>query len=138
VSESADLETDDTQEWLELAVEVDAEAVEAVSEVFARHGYNEGVAVDQPFTQEADGDKLAVDITRPFTVRTFVAASDLPPEALEEIRQALWFLGRLRQVGELRVTAGRLGTSTHRRATTSSWSSIRAWPSGRGFTRRRG
>jgi ribosomal protein L11 methyltransferase len=107
VSDSTDTEPNDAQEWLELAVEVDVEAVEAVSEVFARHGYNEGVAVDQPFTQEADGDKLAVDITRPFTVRTFVAASDLPPEALEEIRQALWFLGRLRQVGELRVTARR-------------------------------
>jgi ribosomal protein L11 methyltransferase len=94
-------------EWLELAVECDAEAVEAVSEVFARHGYNEGVAVDQPFTQEADGDKLAVDITRPFTVRTFVAASDIRQETLEEIRQALWHLGRLRQVGELRVTSRR-------------------------------
>ena len=96
-----------TEEWLELAVECDVEAVEAVSEVFARVGFNEGVAVDQPFTQEADGDKLAVDITRPFTVRTFIAARDLRPEALEEIRQALWFFGRLRQVGELRVTARR-------------------------------
>ena len=76
MSDTADTQPTDAQEWLELSVEVDAEAVEAVSEVFARHGYNEGVAVDQPFTQEADGDKLAVDITRPFTVRTFVAAGD--------------------------------------------------------------
>lgn len=93
--------------WLELAVECDAEAVEAVSEVFARYGFNEGVAVDQPFTQEADGDRLAVDVTRPFTVRTFVAEPDVRPEALEEIRQALWHLGRLRHVGELRLTARR-------------------------------
>jgi ribosomal protein L11 methyltransferase len=107
VDEATDEQPTDAQEWLELAVEVDAEAVEAVSEVFARHGYNEGVAVDQPFTQEADGDRLAVDVTRPFTVRTFVAASDVRPEALEEIRHALWYLGRLRQVGELRVTARR-------------------------------
>jgi ribosomal protein L11 methyltransferase len=94
-------------EWIELAVEVDAEAVEAVSEVFARHGFNEGVAVDQPFTQEPDGDRLAVDVTRPFTVRTFVAAADVRPESLEEIRQALWHLGRLRRVSELRVTTRR-------------------------------
>lgn len=96
-----------TEAWLELAVECDAEAVEAVSEVFARYGFNEGVAVDQPFTQEADGDRLAVDVTRPFTVRTFVAEPDVQPEALEEIRQALWHLGRLRHVGELRLTARR-------------------------------
>jgi ribosomal protein L11 methyltransferase len=107
VSDATETQSADAQEWLELAVEVDAEAVEAVSEVFARHGYNEGVAVDQPFTQEADGDRLAVDITRPFTVRTFVSAGDVRPEALEEIRQALWYLGRLRHVGELRVTARR-------------------------------
>jgi ribosomal protein L11 methyltransferase len=92
---------------LELVVECDAEAVEAVSEVFARYGFNEGVAVDQPFTQEPDGDKLAVDVTRPFTVRTFVAEADVRPEALEEIRQALWHLGRLRHVGELRLTPRR-------------------------------
>ncbi len=90
--------------WIELAVEVDAEAVEPVSELFSRFGFNDGVAIDQPFTQEADGDNLAVDLSRPFTVRTFVAAGDIPAGALDEIRTALWHLGRMRQVGELTVT----------------------------------
>lgn len=58
--------------WLELAVEADNEAVEAVTEVFSRFGYGEGVAIDQPFDQEKDGDNLQIAIDRPFTVRTYV------------------------------------------------------------------
>ena len=41
--------------------------------------------------------------SRPVTVRTFVAAADAAPETLDEIRRALWHLGRLRHVGELVV-----------------------------------
>jgi hypothetical protein len=52
-------------DWLELAVECDTEAVEPVSELFARFGFNEGVVVEEPFTQEPDGDNLAVDRSRP-------------------------------------------------------------------------
>ena len=87
--------------WLELAVECDTEAVEPVSELFARYGFNQGVVIEEPFTQEPDGDNLAVDPTRPITVRTFLAAADADPTALDEIRRALWHLGRLRHVGEL-------------------------------------
>lgn len=90
--------------WIELAVEAEAEAVEPISELFSRYGFNEGVAVDQPFTQESDGDNLSVDLTRPFTVRTFVAAADLKSNLLDELRTALWYLGRMRQIGDLRVT----------------------------------
>ncbi len=93
--------------WLELAVEVDAEAVEPVTELFARHGYNEGVVIEEPFTQDGDGDNLAVDSSRPVAVRTFVAAADVGDETLEAIRSALWHLGRLRRVGELTVTPRR-------------------------------
>lgn len=90
-------------EWLELAVEVDREAVEPVSELFARYGYNEGVVIEEPFTQDPDGDHLAVDLTRPVTVRTFVPAQDTAPEVIEAIRHALWHLGQLRTVGELQI-----------------------------------
>ncbi len=93
--------------WLELAVECDAEAVEPITELFARHGYNRGVVIEEPFTQEPDGDNLAVDPSGPITVRTFVAAADTSPETLEEIRRALWHLGRLRHVGDLTVTERR-------------------------------
>ena len=89
--------------WYELAVDVDSEAVEPVSELFARHGFNQGVAIDEPYVQEGDGDNLAIDLSRPFTVRTYIADSDFRLDVVEEIRQALWHYGQLRGVGELRV-----------------------------------
>jgi ribosomal protein L11 methyltransferase len=90
--------------WLELAVECDTEAVESVAELFARYGYNEGVVIEEPFTQDGDGDNLAVDPTRPVTVRTFIAAPDAKEETIESIRQALWHLSRMRHVGELIIS----------------------------------
>ncbi len=88
--------------WHELSVEVDAEAVEAVSELFSRHGFNEGVAIDEPYIQDGDGDNLEIDSDRPYVVRTYVADSDFRPEVIEEIRHALWHLGHLRGIGELK------------------------------------
>jgi len=92
------------QAWLELAVECDTEAVEPVAELFAQHGYNEGVVIEEPYTQEGDGDNLALDHTRPVTVRTFLNAMDARPEQIEAIRQALWHLGMMRSVGDLVIT----------------------------------
>lgn len=92
------------REWFELSVEVDAEAVEPVTELFARYGFNEGVAIDEPYVQDGDGDHLEVDLTRQFTVRTYVADCDFEPGLVEEIRQALWHYGRLRSVGDLKVS----------------------------------
>jgi ribosomal protein L11 methyltransferase len=90
--------------WLELAVTCDSEAVEPVSELLAAHGFNQGVAIEEAFTQDPDGDNFAVDPTRPVVVRTFLNAADVAPETIEEIRQALWHLGRLRSISDLRVT----------------------------------
>ena len=92
-----------TGDWLELVVEVDHEAVEPVSEIFARYGYQEGVVIEEPFTQEGDGDNLTIDVSRPFTVRTFVPAANVNDQALDGIRQALWFVGRMRSVSDLRI-----------------------------------
>jgi ribosomal protein L11 methyltransferase len=90
--------------WLELAVTCDGEAVEPVSELFASHGFNQGVAIEEAFTQDPDGDNFAVDPTRPVVVRTFLNATDVAPETIDDIRQALWHLGRLRSISDLRVT----------------------------------
>jgi ribosomal protein L11 methyltransferase len=90
--------------WLELAVSCDGEAVEPVSELFASHGFNQGVAIEEAFTQDPDGDNFAVDLTRPVVVRTFLSAADVAPETIEEIRQALWHLGRLRSISDLQLT----------------------------------
>jgi len=105
VSESVNAATHHPErEWFELSVEVDAEAVEPVTELFARYGFNEGVAIDEPYVQDGDGDNLEVDLTKQFTVRTYVADSDFKPEVIEEVREALWHYGRLRSVGDLKVS----------------------------------
>ena len=49
--------------WLELAVTCDTESVEPVSELFASHGFNQGVAIEEAFTQDPDGDNFAIDPT---------------------------------------------------------------------------
>ena len=90
--------------WLELAVTCDGEVVEPVSELFASHGFNQGVVVEEAFTQDPDGDNFAVDPTRPVVVRTFLNAADVAPETIDDIRQALWHLGRLRSISDLHVT----------------------------------
>src|SRR5688572_32796815 len=90
--------------WLELAVSCDGEAVEPVSELFASHGFNQGVAIEEAFTQDPDGDNFAVDPSQPVVVRTFLNAADVAPETIEEIRRALWHLGRLRSISDLQVT----------------------------------
>jgi ribosomal protein L11 methyltransferase len=90
--------------WLELAVTCDGEAVEPVSELFASHGFNQGVVIEEAFTQDPDGDNFAVDPTRPVVVRTFLNAADVLPGTINDIRQALWYLGRLRSISDLQVT----------------------------------
>ncbi len=90
--------------WLELAVTCDSEAVEPVSELFSSYGFNQGVAIEEAFTQDPDGDNFAVDPSRPVVVRTFLNASDTAPKTIDDIRHALWHLGRLRSISELTVT----------------------------------
>lgn len=90
--------------WLELAVTCDAEAVESVAALFATHGFNQGVAIEEPFTQDPDGDNFAVDPSGSVVVRTFLNATDTAPETIGAIRQAIWHLGRLRAIGDLVVS----------------------------------
>jgi len=91
-------------QWLELLVQCDAEAVEPVAELFATHGFNQGVAIEEPFTQDGDGDNFRVVDTGLVSVRTYLPAVDTPPDVLDSIRRALWHLGRIRTVGDLQIT----------------------------------
>ncbi len=91
--------------WIELTVQADNEAVEAVSEIFARYGYNGGVAIDEPFVQESDGDNLQIATDQPFTIRTYIAADDAAQEKVDALEQALWHLGQMRYVGPLLKSA---------------------------------
>ena len=90
--------------WIELAVQADNEAVESVSEIFSRYGYGGGVAIDEPFNQEADGDNLQIATDRPFTIHTYIPDDEEAPEKLEALERALWHLGQMRYVGPLSTT----------------------------------
>lgn len=93
-----------TTGWLELAVLADREAVEAVSELFSRYGYQGGVAIEEPFEQDDDGDRLMESHDRPVVVRTYLAAGADALEKVHEVERALWHLAQMRYVGELTVT----------------------------------
>jgi ribosomal protein L11 methyltransferase len=89
--------------WLELSVACDGEAVESVSELLARYGYNGGVAIEPPIIPGDDGPEYQYDPTRPVTVRTYLALDETAEETRARIEQGLWLLGMIRPVGPLQV-----------------------------------
>ncbi len=96
--------------WLELSVEVDPEAVESVSELFARYGYNGGVVVEQavvhPQDDRAGWESITqpeIDATRPVNVRTYLPLDQETGQKKRELEEALWHLGRMRHVGPLQT-----------------------------------
>lgn len=90
--------------WIEIAVEVDQEAAEPVSDLLSQYGYNGGVVVDQPIIPGQDGPEYTYDESRPVTLRTFIPGDDWNEETRSRIEQALWHLGQIRPVGPMRVT----------------------------------
>lgn len=91
--------------WLELSVEVDSEAVEAVSEVLARYGYNGGVVVEPAWTPGDEGPEFRYDAARPSVLRTYVPLDERAEDTRQRVEQALWHLGQMRSVGPLRTRA---------------------------------
>ena len=93
--------------WLELAVEVDVEAVEAVSEILGRVATG-GTTVEPAFDLVDEGLGARVDPTRPATVRGYVPARDAATAeaAVAEVTGALDHLTAfgLRPIGPLRTT----------------------------------
>jgi ribosomal protein L11 methyltransferase len=91
--------------WLELSVEADVEAVEAVSEVLGRLGH--GAAVRPTRLLRDAGDELSVreDPTAPYELTAHLPDDPAAPAAIEATERALWHLQAfgLRPVGELRV-----------------------------------
>ena len=91
--------------WLELTVECDVEAVEAVSEIFGRLGHGAAVRPTRLITDP--GDELATreDPTAPYEVTAHLPEDPAAPAAVEATERALWHLQAfgLRPVGELRV-----------------------------------
>jgi ribosomal protein L11 methyltransferase len=91
--------------WLELTVEVDSEAVEAVSEILGRLGH--GAAVRPTRLLRDSSDELAVreDPSAPYELTAHLPDDPSAPSAIEQTERALWHLQAfgLRPVGGLRV-----------------------------------
>ncbi len=92
--------------WLELSIECDQEAVEAVSEILSRAASG-GVSVEQPFTTEQEGLAASPVLDAPATIRAYLPAIDMTAaeQAITEARERLGHLTAfdLRPIGELQV-----------------------------------
>ncbi len=90
--------------WLELAIEADVEAVEAVSEILGRFAPG-GTSVEPAFVLVDEGLGARIDPTRPSIVRAYVPARDpvAAERAATDAREALGHLQAfgLRPIGEL-------------------------------------
>ncbi|MGH2499250.1 MAG: 50S ribosomal protein L11 methyltransferase, partial [Candidatus Limnocylindria bacterium] len=93
--------------WIEIAVPAHAEAVEAVSEILDRVGYN-GIAVDQPIEPAGGTDHL---------VKAYIAADHAARARVRRVREAL---GRLRAFG-----LGPVGDPRLRRVEDEDW--LESW-----------
>jgi len=90
--------------WLELSVSADVAAVEAVSALFHQHGEG-GVAVEQPFFTDREGERYGIDTTRPARVLTYLPDTPDGSERQRRVEEGLWHLSAfgLAPIGELHV-----------------------------------
>jgi ribosomal protein L11 methyltransferase len=92
--------------WLEVAVEADVEAVEAVSEILGRVALG-GASVEPAFELVDEGLGARIDPTRPSIVRAYIPARDLAAAeaAAAQAAEALGHLQAfgLRPIGDLRT-----------------------------------
>jgi ribosomal protein L11 methyltransferase len=106
--EVADEGTSAAGTWLELSIEADPEAVEAVSEILSRAAIG-GVSVEQPFSTEQEGLAATVIAGAPVTIRAYLPAIDMiaADAAIAVARERLGHLTafELRPIGELRIGA---------------------------------
>jgi ribosomal protein L11 methyltransferase len=78
--------------WLEVSVQTDGEAAEAVSEILRPFAYNEGVVLEQRGDQSSpDPDALEPAVT----VKIYIPGDEDSPAARRRIEEALYHLGRL-------------------------------------------
>jgi len=93
--------------WLELSVEADVEAVEAVSEILGRVAAGTAVQPTRLIRDPADELVASEDPTAPFVVTAHVANGPDADAAVDATERALWHLQAfgLRPVGPLQVRA---------------------------------
>ncbi|WP_322513234.1 50S ribosomal protein L11 methyltransferase [Chloroflexus sp.] len=95
------METPNT--WLEIAVEVEPEVVETVSEILARYGYNGGVVVEQGWIAGDEGPEFQYDPNRPVWLRTYLPLDAQVEETRQRIEHALWHVGQIRPLGPIQT-----------------------------------
>ena len=93
--------------WLELSVEADVEAVEAVSEILGRVAAGTAVQPTRLIRDPADELVACEDPTAPFVVTAHVANGPDADAAVDATERALWHLQAfgLRPIGQLQVRA---------------------------------
>jgi ribosomal protein L11 methyltransferase len=79
--------------WIELSMEVDGEAAEAVAETLRRYGH-QGIVIEQRYAED-EGLPGDPPPTGPLTVRAYLPDDAEAPGKRNEIEKALYFLGRL-------------------------------------------
>ena len=91
--------------WLELTVEADSEAIEAVSEILGRLGHGAAVRPTRLLRDPADELAVREDPTAPYELTAHLPDDAAAPAAIEQTERALWHLQAfgLRPVGVLRV-----------------------------------
>ena len=125
----------DAGAWLELSVEADVEAVEAVSEILGRVAPG-GTSVEPAFELVDEGLGARLDPSRPAIVRAYLPARDraAADRAVAEVAEALGHLQAfgLRPIGELRTRSSTRPTGpTPGRRTSRSCASAGGSSSGR-------
>ncbi len=88
--------------WIEITVPAHAEAVEPVSELLTEVAVN-GVAIEEPYTLEDDGQRYRPIPGAPVTVRAYIPDDAHAKGALWRIEQAVWHLKSLGEhfIGDL-------------------------------------
>jgi ribosomal protein L11 methyltransferase len=77
--------------WIEVCLAVDGELAEAVSEVLARY-VGGGIVVS---AKVHDGDSPEPRLSNDLKVCAYLTAQEATPERRDQIRKALWYLGRI-------------------------------------------
>jgi ribosomal protein L11 methyltransferase len=88
-------------DWIECSTLAEAEAVDAVAEVFGRFG--QGVAIEEPIVSSPDGEQVRVLTDRPVLVKTYLPFDERTEERRRRLEEAIWHLGQIRQVQSLQT-----------------------------------
>ncbi len=88
-------------QWIEIKVEAHPEAVDALSELLSSLTQH-GVAVQEPFALEDDGQKWTHIPNAPVTVCGYLAADEHSDSILLRIEEALWYLRSI-AIGDIGV-----------------------------------